>query len=205
MTDLLRLTQWLSPAFPLSGYAYSHGLETAMANGRVRDADGAYDWAATVLRHGSGALDAWLIRAAMAGGDPADLRDIAAARAGSAERWAETRDMGAAFATETEALGEAPLPPGLPFPVALGLRARGMDPVTVVTLYLQAFAGQLVGAATRFLPLGQSEGQGVLRRLHPLIAEIAAHEDETPPPQSAFLADYDAMAHETLQPRIFRT
>ncbi|MGB3554725.1 MAG: urease accessory protein UreF, partial [Jannaschia sp.] len=67
-TDLLRLTQWLSPAFPLSGYAYSHGLETAMATGRVRDAAGTGAWVVTVLRHGTGALDAWVIRAAMGGG-----------------------------------------------------------------------------------------------------------------------------------------
>jgi urease accessory protein len=33
--DLLTLTQWLSPAFPVSSYAYSHGLEAAIASGAV--------------------------------------------------------------------------------------------------------------------------------------------------------------------------
>ena len=37
--DLLTLAQWLSPAFPVSGYAYSHGLEAAIAEGRVGDPD----------------------------------------------------------------------------------------------------------------------------------------------------------------------
>ena len=204
MTDLLRLTQWLSPAFPVSGYAYSHGLETAMAEGRVRDAATTRDWVRTVLRHGTGPLDVWAIRRAMAGDPPADLAAVLRARAGSAERWAETRDQGAAFCAATTAMGEPPTEP-LPLPVAVGLRARGMAATTVCSLYLQAFAGQMVSAATRFLPLGQTEAQVVLRALHPDIAEVAARESIEPPGSAAMVAELDAMAHEHLQPRIFRT
>ncbi len=203
-TDLLRLTQWLSPAFPLSGYAYSHGLETAMATGRVRDAAGTGAWVVTVLRHGTGALDAWVIRAAMGGGCITELSDLVRARAGCAERWEETRAQGAAFCAVTTGLGEPPLS-DLPLPAALGLRARGMEAGLVVALYLQGFTTQLVSAATRFLPLGQTEAQAVLRSLHPVISEVAARKDVDPPGSGAVLAEMDAMAHETLQPRIFRT
>jgi urease accessory protein len=31
--DLLTLVQWLSPAFPVGGFAYSHGLEWAISEG----------------------------------------------------------------------------------------------------------------------------------------------------------------------------
>ena len=203
-TDLLRLTQWLSPAFPVSGYAYSHGLEAAMEAGRVHDAASCRDWAAAVLRFGTGALDAWVIRAAMRGEDPADLADLVRARAGCAERWEETRAMGAAFCEVTTGMGEPPLA-DLPLPVALGLRARGMEAGVVVTLYLQSFAGQIVSAATRFLPLGQTEAQRVLREMHPVIEEVAAATSDDPPGSAAMLAEIDAIRHETLQPRIFRT
>ena len=62
-----------------------------------------------------------------------------------------------------------------PYPVALGLAARGLDlpEGVVVRLYLQAFAGALVSAAVRFVPLGQAEGQGVLAALHPVIERVA--------------------------------
>ncbi|WP_371153757.1 urease accessory protein UreF [Jannaschia sp. 2305UL9-9] len=203
-TDILRLTQWLSPAFPVSGYAYSHGLEAAMASGRVRDAAGCKAWAETVLRHGTGALDAWVIRQTMGGADADEMRDLIHARAGCAERWEETHAMGAAFCEVTTGMGDAPLA-DLPLPVALGVRARGMDAELVVTLYLQSFAGQIVSAATRFLPLGQTEAQAVLRALHTVIAEVAARHPVDPPGNAAILPDLDAMAHETLQPRIFRT
>ena len=33
--DILTLTQWLSPAYPIGGYAYSHGLEWAIESGVV--------------------------------------------------------------------------------------------------------------------------------------------------------------------------
>ena len=202
--DLLRLAQWLSPGFPLSAYAYSHGLEAAMAEGRVRDARGCELWAASVLRLGSGALDAWAIRSVMRGAPARDVADTIAARAGSAERWEETRAMGHAFGATAEALGAAG-PERWPMPVALGLAARGMAPAAVVALYLQALAGQIVSAATRWLPLGQVEGQAVLARLHPLIETLAAEDGSDPPGTAALSAEYDAMAHETLPARLFRT
>ncbi len=203
-TDLLRLTQWLSPAFPISGYAYSHGLEAAMAGGRVADAGSVRDWVAAVLRYGTGALDVWAIRATLRGAEPSEVAAVLRARVGCAERWTEMRDQGAAFCAVTTAIGEVPLS-DLPLAVALGVRARGMEAGLVAMLYLQAFAGQIVSAATRFLPLGQTEAQTISRDLHAVIAEVAARDHATPPGSAAFTADIDAMAHETLPARLFRT
>ena len=204
IADLLRLTQWLSPAFPVSGYAYSHGLEAAMASGRVRDANGVRDWVAAVLRRGSGPLDVWAIRRVMAGDAAAEVADVLRARAGAPERWREVRDQGAAFCAVTTALGEDAVD-AFPLPVALAARARGMEPATVAALYLQSFAAQMISAAARFLPLGQTTTQGLLRDLHPMIEAIAARTDPAPPGSAALLAEMDAMVHETLQPRLFRT
>ena len=203
-TDLLRLTQWLSPAFPVSGYAYSHGLETAMAGGHVTDAASLTAWVRAVLTHGTGPLDVWAIRRSMAGDDPAHLTAILRARAGSPERWQEARDQGAAFCEVTTVMGDMPLD-DLPLPVALGVRARGMDAGVVALLFLQGFAGQMVSAAARFLPLGQSTAQTVLCGLHADVAVTAARDEIDPPGSAAVLAELDAMAHVTLQPRIFRT
>lgn len=175
-----------------------------MEAGRVQDAETCRAWIEAVLLHGSGALDAWVIRATMAGADVDEMADLVRARAGCAERWEETRDMGAAFCDVTTGMGEPPLA-DLPLPVALGIRARGMDAQVVVTLYLQAFAGQIVSAATRFLPLGQTASQTLLRRLHPVIEQAAATVSDAPPGSAAVYAELDAMRHETLQPRIFRT
>ena len=36
-TDALPLFAWLSPAFPVGAYAYSHGVEWAVEDGDIKD------------------------------------------------------------------------------------------------------------------------------------------------------------------------
>ncbi|HHS93754.1 MAG TPA: urease accessory protein UreF, partial [Rhodobacterales bacterium] len=42
--SLLTLTRWLSPAFPTGAFAFSHGLESEVAAGRVTGARAVQDW-----------------------------------------------------------------------------------------------------------------------------------------------------------------
>ena len=103
--DLLQLSQWLSPAFPVSSYAYSHGLEAEIVEGRVRDGAGLAQWVAAVLSVGAGRNDAILMLAARRGEeDLAVLSDLALALAGSRERVAETTAQGRALAETLAAL-----------------------------------------------------------------------------------------------------
>ncbi|KRW94925.1 urease accessory protein UreF [Paracoccus sp. MKU1] len=206
--DRLSLIQWLSPAFPTGGFAYSHGLEQAMADG-ARDADAVSAWVADVLRHGGGWVDAVLLSLVLRGEDAGEIADLARALAGSAERLAETMDQGRAFAATVSALSDV-AQPARPLPVALGEAARrlALPPEEVVAHYLHAFAANLISAATRFLPLGQAEAQAALARLHPLIAALAAEAATAGHDRlesCCFGADLAAMRHETLEVRIFRT
>ena len=59
-TDRLSLIQWLSPGFPTGGFAYSHGLEQAMADG-LRDPEAVADWVSHVLARGGGWTDAVIL------------------------------------------------------------------------------------------------------------------------------------------------
>jgi urease accessory protein len=208
--DLLTLVQWLSPAFPVGGFAYSHGLEWAISEGQVRDAATLRDWLSDILSHGSGRADAVLLTRAM---DPeADLAHIAAtarALAASKERWTETHDQGRAFTEAVNALTGNDFPPAA-LPVAVGRAARALTlpPERVAALYLHAFASNLVSAAVRFVPLGQTDGQRTLAALHPLIERTAVEAAATPLDAIASSvpgADLAAMHHETQTVRIFRT
>ena len=58
---LQRLLTWLSPAFPVGAFAWSQGLETAIADGRVTDAMRLRDWIVGVLAHGALKTDAILL------------------------------------------------------------------------------------------------------------------------------------------------
>lgn len=208
--DLMRLSQWLSPSFPVSAYAYSHGLEAEIAAGRVKDAAGLEAWLRSILRAGAGRSDAILLLAARRNlADLEALSDLARALAGSAERLEETGAQGAAIARTLHGLGVGD---GVarPYPVALGAAtaALALSDRTVAALYLHGFLGNLVSAAVRFVPLGQAEGQAVLAALHrpieALVAEVLdAGLDGIG--QASFGADLAAMEHETLEVRIFRT
>lgn len=207
---LLSLVQWLSPAFPTGAYAYSHGLEFEIAAGRVVSARTLADWLGQVLGYGAGLQDAILLAHSL---DPdADhdaLSALARALCPSAERLQETIEQGTAFARTTSALIALDLPPR-PMPVAVGQAAQklGLPKKQVLALYLHAFTANLVSAAVRFVPLGQTEGQAVLAGLHPLIQTIATKaataslDDIT---TSTLRADLASMAHETMPTRIFRT
>lgn len=212
MTDsgLLALTQWLSPAFPVGGFAYSHGLEYAISTGGVADAAALEVWLTDVIAQGAGRADAILLCAAMAAdANWSALDALGRALAPSRERLAETLAQGDAFTQATDALNGTAYT-ATTLPIAVGRAARGLDvpPAQVAALYLQSFASNLVAGAVRFVPLGQSDGQAVLAALHPLILEVGEHAAQASVEDIASAVpggDLAAMAHETMDVRIFKT
>ncbi len=211
-SDILTLVQWLSPAYPVGGFAYSHGLEAAIELGSVTCPQDTGAWVSDVLEHGSGWNDALFLGAAYAAETPVDLTDIdATARAFSAssERLMETSLLGQAFGAVTGDVWGLDLQ-RLTYPVAVGRAARLQNlPLPLVTeMFLQAFLSNLVACATRLVPLGQTDAQRLIRDLTPLCTTIAAKardaglEDLS---STAFLPDIAAMKHETQYSRIFRT
>ncbi len=208
--DHLRLTQWLSPAFPIGGFAYSQGLEQAITDGAVADAASLRDWVLSVLTHGSGRMDAILLAHARDPDTDIDaLADLARAYAGSVERAQEMADQGRAFGQTIATLLDSPQPP-LPYGVAVGFATRQLkvDTPRVVLLFLQGLAAQLIAAAVKFVPLGQTTGQKVLADLGPhlvTLAETYATEPLCALGTASFGADLAQMRHETMEVRIFRS
>ena len=210
--NILTLAQWLSPAFPVGAFAYSHGLETAIKDGAIATAVGLEQWLSDVLNYGSGRNDCILLRVAHACGSEAALEDVnqtALAVSASSERVLETQLQGTAFSQTTAAIWGSDQAT-VCYPVAVGRAVAHMqlDVDLATALYLHAFAANLVSAAVRAVPLGQTEGQRVVAALIPLCDRIASEtRDATLDDLSstAFLSDIAAMQHEPLQPRIFRS
>ena len=206
---LLTMAQWLSPAYPVGAFAYSHGLEQAITAGAVQDAEALKDWVGDVLRFGSGRNDALLLAAAYLCKDPDGIDATARALAASRERLLETQAQGAAFAKTTRDTWGLALP-DLCYPVAVG-RAAGLMrlPLTdTCALYLQAFASTLVSVGQRLIPIGQTEAQQAIRALAPICLELAEDTQQGELDRlsnTAFMADVAAMRHETQSTRIFRT
>lgn len=229
-TALYDLMSWMSPAWPIGAFAHSSGLEWAVEHGHVTSRASTAEWIAALLAHGAIRNDmvlfvhAW--RAAR-GGDRDRLLDVAELAAASQtgfERRLEATAQGAAFrriaaATTAEEPRFAALLAGvddddLAYPVAAAVlfACHGIGLAPALTAWLHGAAANLVSAAQRLVPLGQTDGQTVLRDLRaPILAAVewaAALPDGDPFEAlggAALVAELGCMAHETQYTRLFRT
>jgi urease accessory protein len=218
---LLPLGTWLSPAYPVGAFSYSHGLEWAVEAGAVADVRGLADYVATVLEAGAGWADLVLLAAAWraASADDAEgfdaVRELAEALRGTAETALETTQQGASFVLATRAAW-----PGTPldrlatgrvltYPVAFGAATAGRVPLPAALLgFAQAVAANLVSAGVRLIPLGQTDGQRALALLAPVVARVAAAAETTSLDDVGTAApaiDLSSMRHETQYTRLFRS
>ncbi|WDR03867.1 hypothetical protein PSQ19_07480 [Devosia algicola] len=75
--DVQKLMTWLSPAFPVGAFAWSAGLETAIATNQVYDTASTQNWIEGILRHGGIKTDAIILRYAIgAYDDPSQAPSI---------------------------------------------------------------------------------------------------------------------------------
>jgi urease accessory protein len=222
--DLLPLMIWLSPSFPVGSFAYSHGIEWAVEAGDVADAESCAAWLTDLLQYGGGWSDAVLLATAhraIATFDDAALAEaaeLAAALAPSKERRLETLKQGDAFllaargAWPCAALDRVKMvwKEEAAFPVAVGVVSAGHGIPLQPTLeaYLIAFVTNLVSAAVRLVPLGQTDGTKIIAHLAPLAREIAARAAKSTLDDvggAAFRSDIASMRHETQHTRLFRS
>jgi urease accessory protein len=224
---LFRLMAWLSPAFPVGAFAYSHGIECAVEQGFVRDRASLTDWIAAIVGHGTGAVDAVLFREAWdaAAADDASALDriaeLGAAFRGSAETALESAVQGSAF---LETMAEAWPDPRLSawretlrnedrapaYAVAVGASAGWMGlPLKLALLaFLQAFAANLVSAGVRLIPLGQTDGQRAIAALEAPIAvavETALNRPLDDIGTATPMVEWTSIRHETQYTRLFRS
>jgi urease accessory protein len=207
-TQLLQLMAVMSPAFPVGGFAYSHGLEWAI---NVGDVD-IQDWITSLVRHGSGWNDAVLFSAAYDADDVKRLNidELALALAASRERTLETSDLGQSCAKAVASLLGNNALIYQSYPIVLAATCAGMKISRRDSLlaFLQVFSNNLIAVAVRLVPLGQTKGLEIMGALMPVIVEAADRAMTSTLDDlgsSTFLSDIAAMKHETQHSRIFRS
>lgn len=206
------MAAWLSPAYPVGAFAYSHGLETAIADGSITDAESLHIWLDGLVHLGAGRTDAILLASAWHSPEDADIEALALALQPSVERRLESRMQGEAFARVTAAAypahGVTESPTAYPIAVGRAAAAHGVPLEPLLMLFIQGFVANLVSAAVRLVPLGQTDGQRVVAGLMPTCRLVAAEAAEAPLAALggfSVLADITSMRHETLPTRLFRS
>lgn len=217
---LLRLMRLASPALPVGAYAYSQGMESAVAAEFVHDQSSATAWIGGILTHMLTPVDLaalWRLTQSRERGDVETFwqwNDWLLASRETQELHFEDVQMGAALwriLHNLDRLEGLSLPKeGISFAAAFALAGTGwqITPSLLLLGYGWSWLENQVAAATKLVPLGQTAAQGIIECLHPMIdvcAEraMALGDDDMGAslPGLAFLS----ATHETLYTRLFRS
>jgi len=217
------LLAWTSPGYPVGGFTYSHGLETEVDAGRVRDVQSATDYVEAVISRGGAWVDAVLFRHVWeAAGDIAELdqlSEFAAAFRGSSETALEARQMGLSFLSVTRKAWPHPMldafaertadrPVAHVTAGALACALHGLPLRLSLAAWLHGTAANLISAAVRLVPLGQTDGQIAIERLTGPIERVVSRALVTELDDlgtAAPLVELASLTHETLYTRLFRS
>ncbi len=220
---LLQLIWLASPALPVGGFSYSEGLEAAVDAGLVGSEAEAADWLVAQLQLGQARSDLAVLAQAVPAWRARDfervrqLNDWVLHTRETAELRLQTEQMGRSLlewlrndedAAQLPLAECAALPPT--YPVAWALAAARSEAAVYEIVLACAFgwAENMVQAAIKAVPLGQSAGQRILARLAQAIPSaarqaLATGDDERQAftPMLAILSSQ----HEVQYSRLFRS
>ncbi|OGB38824.1 MAG: urease accessory protein UreF [Burkholderiales bacterium RIFCSPLOWO2_12_67_14] len=223
---LLQILWLASPALPVGGFSYSEGLEAAVDAGQVIDEASAAQWLQDQLHLGLARADLAVVAQAIPAWRQGDMERIHALNAWvlqtreTSEFRLQTEQMGRSLLEWARNLGElgagvfqhlqsAQLNPAS-YPVAMACAAASTDAAVRDSLIGFAFgwAENMVQAAIKAVPLGQSAGQRILQILIDAIPDAIAHALALPDSQrqafTPMLAILSAQ-HEHQYSRLFRS
>jgi urease accessory protein len=207
---LLPLLWLASPALPVGGFSYSEGLEAAVDAALVTGEAQAGEWLSQQLHLSLARADLVVVRRIVA--DPAQagpMNDWMLRTRETAELRQQTMQMGRSMIDWARSVGRPvaqPVP--VTYPVAWALAASGFElaPRDALNAFAFGWAENMVQAAVRVVPLGQSAGQRILSRLAREIPSavdeaFACEEPQAFSPMLAILSS----RHETQYSRLFRS
>jgi urease accessory protein len=108
----------------------------------------------------------------------------------------------------SEMLRERHVPPSLAIVLGVHSARQGVAASLALPAFLQSFTSNLVTAAVRLIPLGQTDGQLAIANLEEAVLAASAQVIETTIDglgSAAFMLDLASMAHETQYTRLFRS
>jgi len=218
---LVRLLQLASPSLPVGAYSYSQGLEAAVESGGVRDAASAKRWIADVLALSVAGMEAPIVARLLRAWPEGDIaavqrwNDEFIASRETAELRAETLQMGYSLARLVCELEPEAKPtlvrvetPSFPAVFAFCAVRAEVEFREALAAYLFAWIENQALAALKLVPLGQTQGQALIRELASRIPEIVERGLALPDEALGNFAPGLAMAssrHETQYSRLFRS
>ena len=217
--SLLQLIWLASPALPVGGFSYSEGLEAAVDRGLVHDEETAALWLLDQLQLAIARSDLAVIVQAVDAWRADDAARVDALNAWvlqtreTSELRAQTVQMGRSMvewlkSIQPQQAARATTPLTYPLAFALAASFSTAPPRDIALAFAFGWAENMVQAAIKSVPLGQSSGQRMLLRLSAAIPAAVDHAaglaDDARQAFSPMLAILSAQ-HETQYSRLFRS
>jgi urease accessory protein len=217
--SLLALLQLVSPTLPVGAYTYSEGLET-LSQLELLTATSLEDWLRQELRYGAIQVEAAILIRSHHAAVQVDIDQLnywnqwLSALRETEEMRQQSWQMGQALwrllRDLQPASGFAACQPPYNFAIAFAIAAATfeIEAKPAVLGYLQSWAANLINAAVRLVPLGQTQGQQILLNLAPVLADTAEailHLSDEQLECCSWGVSLASMNHETLYSRLFRS
>ncbi len=222
-SSLLQLIWLASPALPVGGFSYSEGLEMAVERAGVSNDAAASDWLVDQLHLSLARADLAVIAQAIPAWRRADLPRIEQLNAWvlqtreTSELRAQAEQMGRSLlewlrnhegANTTHIDACAAMQPTWPVAFALAASPTGASVRDCLLTYAFGWAENMMQAALKSVPLGQSAGQRILARLSreipTAVNEALELQDDDRQAFTPMLAILSSQ-HETQYSRLFRS
>jgi urease accessory protein len=223
-SSLLQLIWLASPALPIGGFSYSEVLESAVEWAGVATESAASDWLTDQLHLSLARADLPVLTQAIGAWRSGDVATVSALNdwvlqtRESAELHLQTEQMGRSLASWLQgwhpdaaacfgvALGDTS--PTYPVAFAFAVARTTATVPDAAQAFAFGWAENMVGAAVKAVPLGQSAGQRILARLMlaipDAVTQALAMGDSERQAFSPMLAILSAR-HETQYSRLFRS
>ena len=224
LSDLHTVLTWFSPSYPVGSYAYSHGLEYAVEEGLVKDPDTLLNWVRDLLFFGTGYNDSIIINSiydSVAGDNCVEfdyISQIANAIKPTKEIALESYQVGVSFrnilmdvysnSNLTFYLNR--LDDCITYPSVVGV-AGGIFEVEKNLLlhgYLHAFTSNILSAALRIMPIGQTEIQKIIFQMKGNVEEMTNKSlglSLSDLGSSVFISEWASSKHQNQYTRLFRS